>query len=368
MKRILLCALLLCALLGLSACGEAREERLYNGADAQEVTIGVAYPAEALAGDTLFEAGLAMAVADVNASGGILGKPLSLLIRDDQGDTTLAAQIAQTLIDQGITAVIGHWSTNVTFIVEDIYEAAGVVMITPNATGSSIFDYDYHYIFRMISTNDEYAQAIADHIAAKGMDHIAIYYSDDIYGPDFASTLELALSQQGVTVIDRISSLTDLNEGRIKDRWRAFGCEGVIIAAVMPEAGEAVQRVRKMGLGLSIFGADNFDRHSFLASVGDHAEDVYYARYSEDDLDPDFARNFLAAYGEKPDVFAISAYESVMLLRDAMTQVQSLEGADVAAFIRQLENYRTISTTITYNEQTQEFDGQPLVVVPVTKQ
>lgn len=365
MKRTLLC-LLLCGLLCLSAgCRAPEDETLYNGDDATEVTIGVAYPVASLEGDTLFEAGLEMAVADINAAGGVMGRPVSLLVRDDENDTTLATQIAQTFIDQGITAVIGHWSTNVTYIVEDVYEEAGVVMITPNATGDDIFDYAYDYIFRMISTNDEYAKAIADYIAGSGLDNIAIYYSDDVYGDGFASTLEIALTQHGVTVADRLNTLSDTNVNRIRDRWRAFDCGGVIIAAVMPEAAAAVNLVQSMGLDLPIFGADNFDRRSFLPSIAGSHERLYYARYHDDDLDVDFRDRFVAAYGQMPDVFAINAYECVTLLCDAMNAAQSTEGADIAAFLKGIEDYPTVSTTLTYNADTQEFDGQPLVVVPM---
>lgn len=367
-KRMLLC-LCLCGLALLaSACSAPEDIDLYNGEDAQEVTLGVAYPAEALKGDTLFEMGLEMAVSDVNAAGGILGKPLSLLIRDDQGDTTLATQIAQSFIDQGITAVIGHWGTNVAYIVEDIYEQAGVVMITPSATGEDIFEYRYNHIFRMISTNEEYAGAIARYMKAKGMDNIAIYHSDDVYGVGFASTLESALSRNGITVIDRLSSLSSINVQRVRDRWRAFGCRGVIVAAVMPEAAQAVRYVRQMDLALPIFGAENFDRQSFLPSVGNNPENLYTTRYDESALDPDFRDRFVETYGKMPDVFAINAYECVMILADAMNETQSLQGADVAGFLKQVSKYRTISTVITYNEETQEFDGQPLVVAPLRQQ
>lgn len=365
MKRTLLC-FLLCGLLFFSAaCSAPEEETLYNGDDATEVTIGVAYPVASLAGDTFFEAGLEMAVADVNAAGGVMGKPVSLLIRDDQNDTTLATQIAQTFIDQGISSVIGHWSTNVTYIVEDFYEEAGVVMITPNATGDDIFDYEYDYIFRMISTNDEYALAIADYIADAGLDNIAIYYSDDVYGDGFASILEVELAQHGIIVADRVNNLSDTNVNRIRDRWRAFDCGGVIIAAVMPEAAEAVNLIQSMGLDLPIFGADNFDRRSFLPSIQGSISNLYHARYNDDNLDAGFASRFLDAYGHLPDVFAVTAYECVMILCDAMNEAKSTEGADIAAFLKGVTDYQTISTTLTYNAETLEFDGQPLVVVPI---
>lgn len=365
MKRLLL-GVLVCALLGATGCATSQNNALYNGDLAEVVTIGVTYPVEHIRGDTLFEEGLEMALADVNAAGGVLGMPMEFLIRDDQNDATLARQIAQSFVDHGITAVIGPWSTNATFIAEDVYEQAGVVMVTPNATGMTIFERPYQYVFRMISNNEEYAAALAAFAAGKGIDNLAIYYSDDLYGRSYARDLEQALANEGITVIDRVSSLTKNNAERVADRWRAFGCEGVVVAAVMPEAGEAIRFIREMNAQYLVFGADNFDRVSFLPSIGGNPEGIYIATYSEANTDADFLRRFREAYGHLPDIFAMTAYESVILLRDAIAATDSLDGAELSAYIRSLEDYQTVSSTLTYNEKTQEFDGMPLVVLPIS--
>lgn len=361
MKRSLL-VLLLAALLCLSACAATTETREFNGEDAQEVTIGVAYPVEKIGADTLFAQGVALAVEHINAAGGVLGKPLATYIRDDANDNTAALQIAQTFVDKGISAVIGHWSSDVCYVTEELYEENGVVMITPASTSLSLFEKPYDFIFRMISNNNAYAQAIARDIAEHGEDNIAIYYTDDVYGRDLANRTERALAEEGITVIDRISNITPANAQRIEDRWTAFDCQAVVVAAVMPTAGEVVSTVRRMANTPPIVGADNFDRISFSQAMQGNLDSLYMASYDDASLDQAFLAAFEEANGCKPDIFAIAGYEAAVLLADAMNATQSLDGADIAAHLKSLTDYPSVAGILSYNPQTQEFDGHELYI------
>ncbi|MDL2205843.1 ABC transporter substrate-binding protein [Eubacteriales bacterium OttesenSCG-928-N13] len=347
---ILMLALLLCAT---SALAKAPEDELH---------IGVVYPTESIDQDTLFDEGLQLALDQINANGGVLGKQVVLQMRDDNNDITTALQISQTLIDSGIQAVIGHWSSNVCQVVKENYEANKVVMITPAATSMSLLAQPHHYIYRMIPNNEVYAIALADYIKDSGLNNIAIYYSDDVYGLKFANAVEKYLTLHGLNTIDRVTSTTTANADKIKQRWDAFGCEGVVIAAVMPDAANAIHLICDAHENYPVFGAENFDRLSFTREMQNDTSRIHMAAFDLSELDQDFLRAFRAAYDADPDIFAISGYQSLMLLHDAMQATGSEDATAIADYLSTLKDQPSITGPIDYDPATQEFIEHSLMV------
>ena len=143
-------------------CGNAANSSgtIYNSPYADEIYIGVVYPVESIDENTYLRKGIELAVNGINADGGVLGKTLQWIIRDDQNNTHLAMQIANTFFEQGIAAVIGHWSTNICYFLTDIYEENKTVMLTLAATGMNLFENDYRYVYRMIANNQVFSEAI----------------------------------------------------------------------------------------------------------------------------------------------------------------------------------------------------------------
>ncbi|MDR0400248.1 MAG: ABC transporter substrate-binding protein, partial [Treponema sp.] len=220
---------LLWLLAAVSCTDRGRAVTRYNEPGSETVSIGVAYPRSQWENDWYFWEGLELAVSQVNESGGVLGKPLSLVFRDDQGDSHIAQEIAETFSASGITAVIGHWASDVCYYVEDIYEEREIVMLTPGATSLALFERDYQYIYRAIANNQKYAEALADYVEAEGIRCPAIFYAEDTYGLDLARMLEQELAARGIPVADRVTSITAANVGELLRRWRAFGCDALML-------------------------------------------------------------------------------------------------------------------------------------------
>lgn len=314
---------------------------------------------------THFAKGIEFAVNTVNRSGGVLNKQLKAVIRDDKNNANIAMQMAQTFSNQGITAVVGHWSTNVSYYTEDIYENNKIVMITPRSTGMILFEEKFDYIFRIIGSNQVFAQAIASNMAERAYKHVVIYFSEDEFGIDFAKILEKELNALGIRVIDRVTSITSLNIDLLLNRWNAFGCDGIAMAATYPGYVNAIRVIRQSGSLLPIFGGDDFEELSPEDLSEKYFDDVYVATLNVDSLDIDFLKKFRAEYGHSPDAAAVSAYEAVMLIRDAMQATQSIDGTAIATYLSSLKDYKAVSGVRTYNTETQEFDGYNIQIVPL---
>jgi len=332
-------------------------------AEEKPVVIGIAYPT-AVDAETHFIQGVYLAQERVNASGGILNRKLDFDIKDDQNDATLARQIAQGFVDAGISAVIGHWGSNVCAVTEETYESNGVIMLSPAATSMSLLKPSQRYVFRMIPNNDKNAHTLADAFAAANYENIAIYFSDDVYGITFSQTIERALHEKGIHVIDRVCTLSPAAMETVADRWQAFGCDAIVIAATMPEAASSIELIRTLPVSYPIYGADNFARSSLKDSLGGKLANIFHVAHQESAIDADFKNAFHSAYGCEPDVFAIAGYEAVMLLSDAMNMTGQTDAAAIADYIGSLQNYASITGELAFDADTREFIGHSLIVRP----
>jgi branched-chain amino acid transport system substrate-binding protein len=354
---------LLCLLSAVSCTGGGRAASRYNSPGAETVSIGAVYPASQWNNEHYLRDALELAADQVNKAGGVLGKPLSLVIRDDYGDAHTAQIIAETFSDAGITAVVGHWTSEVCYYVEDIYEEREIVMISPGATSLALFEYDYQYIYRTIANNQVYAETLADYAEAEGFRCLAVYYAEDAYGIDVAHMVERELSKRRIPVADRVTSVTAANVEELLRRWRAFGCDGLVLASSIQFVAEPMQILRDAGCGLPFF-SETFNNINFQSAVEDYMENVYGIMYSLEDMDAAFLADFRAAYGRTPDTYEAAGYEAVRLLADAMNAEGSITSAAVVHYLRNLKDYPSAAGRISYNINTHEFEGHRMRVRP----
>jgi branched-chain amino acid transport system substrate-binding protein len=354
---------LLFALVFSSCTGRNRSVIRYNDSDAETVSIGAVYPASQWNDDHYLRDALELAVYQVNESGGILGKPLSLVIRDDYGDAHTAQGIAETFSDAGITAVVGHWTSEVCYYVEDIYEERQIVMVTPGATSLALFEHDYQYIYRTIANNQVYAETLADYAEAEGIRRPVIYYAEDTYGIDVAHLVEREMAKRRIPVVDRVTSVTAANVEELLWRWRAFDCDGLVLASSIQYVAEPMQILRNAGSRLPFF-SETFNNIGFQDEIADYMENLYGIMYSREDIDPAFLTDFRAVYGRTPDTYEIAGYEAVRLLADAMNAEGSIASAAIIHYLRNLREYPSVTGRISYNAVTHEFEGQKMRVIP----
>ena len=362
--RVKYCAFVvaICLLLLTGCAYQQTENTAYNSQDSDEIYIGIAYPVALNEGDSLFREGYELAIKYINENGGVLGKTLHAIIRDDNDDVHSAMQIADAFFDQGITAVIGHWSTNVSYFVSDVYEKNGVVMITPTATGMNLLDYDNRYVFRMFANHEVMSHALADHSADHGHRHVAIFFDDNEFGRDFATAMEIQLSRHNIAVVDRVSSITSFNIADISARWSAFGVDAVYVASSVENFAEPIKLIRAVNPDIPILSGDNFGGSSVNYQLKDYLDNMFKATYDIELLDNDFLQMFYETYGQSPDVRAVAAYDSVKLLASAMEAVGSTDATAIAAYISSVSDFHAVSGALTFDRNSGEFEGFKVIV------
>jgi branched-chain amino acid transport system substrate-binding protein len=148
------------------------------------------------------ERGAEMAVADLNAAGGVLGQPARLIKVDDYCESEQAVAAANKLVAEHVDVVMGHQCSGAAIPASKIYAAAGVLMMTPNATNPVITEQGFANVFRFCGRDDlQDAMAgtyLADRWAGK---NIAILHDGQAYGQGLAEEVNKTLRARGVSPV-----------------------------------------------------------------------------------------------------------------------------------------------------------------------
>lgn len=346
-----------------SACGSDDPSTLRAERAAQpegDLVVGVAWPwAARTAG--LYAEGLEMAVDEVNAGGGVLGRPLRL-VREDDGESVDGGRlVAQRLAaDPDVVAVIGHLNSHVSIPASDIYERGGLLMLTPASTAPELTRRGHRRVFRSVHDDEDVGRQMVDLAADQGWRKVYVVYVRTSYGEGLATAFEAAAVDGHVSVVGREAygadgSGLDALVRDIRQTREARGVDAVFLAGVPPEAGAVIAALRRGGVGAPVFGGEALDTVELVESAGGAAEGVYVASvFHPDDPRPEsqaFRRAFEARYGQAPDSWAARGYEAVRVLAQAMEAAGSAAPDAVAAALRDGGDVRGITGPFGFDDK-----------------
>ena len=187
-RRGVLALLLAAAALLAAACGGDEGEPLKIGHLASYTgPLGYIGP--------VTERGVELAIRDINAAGGVLGRDVVLVAADTAGDPAQAVREARRLIEtEGVHAIIGGSGSEVTLtFVEEVAGPLGVPVITPSASSPRLAAADDGgYLFRAISSAGLQARALAALAAREGIDNVGVLYRDDAWGRGYFEAFDAA--------------------------------------------------------------------------------------------------------------------------------------------------------------------------------
>jgi branched-chain amino acid transport system substrate-binding protein len=143
---------------------------------------------------------VAMAVADLNEKGGVLGQRIRTLVVDDYCDPEQAVAAAHKLVDAGVALVVGHNCSGAAIPASKVYAAAGILMFAPDATNPALTEQGLPNVFRPNGRDDEQGRIAGDYLA----DHwsrkrIAIVHDGSVYGKGLAEETKKRLNERGVS-------------------------------------------------------------------------------------------------------------------------------------------------------------------------
>jgi branched-chain amino acid transport system substrate-binding protein len=311
----------------------------------------------------VWKKGFDLALDEINAAGGIKGRPLQYLFTDTQNDPKQTVATAQKYVaDKRIVLATGDFSSSSSMAASAIYQRAGLVQLGFNNSNPA-FPSGGDYCWSNSPSDANEAPAQAAYARDLGLKKVALFQLNTDWGKTAGDLTVAALQKYGVTVALREAYLPDEKDFRsIITKAKAAGVDGIVFVSYANDAALLVQQIRGQGLSLPILANGANATADFPRLAGAAAEGVFIAGdFSADDPRPevaDFVKKWRAKYGsDEIDFFAVHAYDSMKLMAAAI----ELGGPDRKAIRDALGKLSGLPSVlygkVSFNPQTRKVDS-----------
>ncbi|PLX89547.1 MAG: branched chain amino acid ABC transporter substrate-binding protein [Desulfuromonas sp.] len=290
-----------------------------------------------------------LVVAQVNATGGVLGKQIELMPVDDQCKPEIATNAATKLVSEGVQLVIGHVCSGATKAALGIYKEANVIAISPSATNPPLTQSgDYSNFFRTIAPDDDQGKLAASFATGKlGAKKIAILHDKGDYGKGFADFSKASIEAEGKAQVVLFEGITPgaMDYSAIVQKIRREKADAVIFGGYHPEASKLIGQMNKKRVKIPFIGPDGVKGDGFLEIAGKNAEGVYatgpmdVSAYAEN---KQARADYIAKYGKEPGTFFDQGYAAIQV---ALNAIKTSGGTDYAGLEKALRS-TYVDTTV----------------------
>lgn len=352
MKKVLLTAGLVSLALGLGACSNAGSNASADKGSAngtKTFLIGGMGPLTggAAAYGNSVKNGSQIAVDEINAAGGVkVGEDtymLKLSFKDDEATEDKAVTAYNSLMDEGMNALLGATTSGSTLAITDLSNKDGILQITPTGSAKDITVNDN--VFRLCFTDPLQGSTIAKYVLENNYDSVAVLYNNsDEYstGVYEAFKAELEKEGKGSIIVDTESFTTqDIDFSTQLTKIKAVAPKAIFIPAYYEAVAQITQQAKAAGIVTDFIGSDGWD--GVLAQVTDKSA-VEGAVFLSPFLATDSAENvkkfvdtYKTNFNATPDQFAADGYDTVNVIKAAMEKAGSIESADLIAAMTEIK-------------------------------
>lgn len=309
--------------------------------------------------------GVRLATAEINKAGGVLGRQIVLVERDDEAKNERGVQIAQELINkEKVVAVVGYINTGVALASQRFFQDAKIPVFNNVATGSVITqqfaDQPENYVFRNSAPDRIQAPMIVDEaITRRSYKKVAILADSTNYGQLGREDLEKALGAKGVkpVAVEKFN-IKDVDMTAQLLKAKSAGAEAVLTYGIGPELAQIANGMAKLGWKVPLVGSWTLSMANYIDNAGANGEGARMPQTFIQEGNTPKRKAFIDAYLKefKPrngridsPVSAAQGYDSVYLLAAAIKQAGSTEGPKIRAALENL-NTRVDGVVMVYDK------------------
>jgi branched-chain amino acid transport system substrate-binding protein len=276
-----------------------------------------------------YQRGAGLAVADLNAAGGVLGQSLELIVGDDFCDPSQAVALARKLASDGVAFVAGHWCSHSAIPAAKVYEEAGILMIAPGAISAKLTDEGGANVFRVCGRDDRQGIKIADYLAEhRGGKNIAILDDGTTFGTGLAEGVQRRLHERGQRVaMDAAYTPGEAEYSALAARMQAAAIDVVFVGGYHRETGLIFRQARDRGFGLELIANSAMATADFPMIAGAELDGTLMVAAADMRTAPqaaDVVARFRAE-GYDPPGFTLYAYAAVQVWAQAVEAADSLD-------------------------------------------
>jgi len=331
-------ALLSVAVATLAGCSKSSDQG--SAPAAKTIKIGLAAVksgSDAQIGGTMLQ-GSQIAIDEWNAKGGVLGQQIETISLDDEGKPDKAVNVAQALVDDGVSAVLGHLNSGCTIPASRVYNQAKVIQITPGSTNPQYTEQGYPYAFRICGRDDQQGQVAGAYLRdTLKLDKIAILHNKTAYGEGLATEVKKTFEAKGGTVVVFDGIGQDDNDFSANvSKIKGSGAQAFFWGGMYGQGGPLCVKMRQAGLNIPFVSGDGCFDQTFIDTVGANASDIYLT-FGKDYHSAPAAQPFLDKYKAKygPEgAYSVYGYDAANVYLTAVQQAGTLDPDKVAAVMK----------------------------------
>ena len=299
--------------------------------------------------------GVQMALEEINAAGGVLGKKLDLTVEDNQTKQGETTTITRKLISQDhVVALIGEVASSKTLEAAPIAQESKIPLIATAATNPKVTQTG-DYVFRVCFTDDFQAVVIARFVLEK-LKKTKIAFLTDVkqdYSVGLTNIAKDYLSKNAATIVKEQSYSSGDKDFRAQlTDLKSANPDVIVITGYYSEASLIAKQARQLGIKSVFVGGDGWDGSSLIPVGGKAIEGAFFSNhFSTEDSSPavkDFVSKYKAKYNNAlPDAFAALGYDALKLLADAITRAGGTDPAKLRDAIAATKDFAGVTGKIT---------------------
>ncbi len=319
---------------------------------------------------TIYVNTLKMIVEDMNAKGGVLGRPIQLVVEDGACVPAQSVNAAEKLVvREKVPVLIGAFCSTSSGAVMEVAKKYKVPHITGISTAASLTEQGNQYFFRAVATTPMLADAFGPEMAAvvKGKRFAFLVINDD-WGRTVASAYPKSLERAGSqTVGTEFFQPSDLQFLSFITKIKGLNPDAIVMAANTQHAAALSKQIREMGLTVPLFGEGSWTSDSYLKLAGETSEGVHglveYVHTIPGEVNAAFVKAFQARFKDNPTKFAGAAHNVIHIVLDAIKRASSTDPEKIREALEKTD-YTGLVGNIKFNEKHQAY-GQTVYMAQI---
>lgn len=274
-----------------------------------------------------------MIVEEVNAKGGINGRPIQLIVEDTEGDDTKTVTAARKLINRDqVVAIIGPSTSGNSMAVVPIMEEERVPMVSCAAAESIVKPVDQRrYVFKSPQFDSDAVIRIYEHMQSKGINQIGIITATTGFGQAGRSQLKRLADEMGMTILaDETYAPNDTDMTAQLTKIKAANAQAVVNWSIEPAQSIVPMNMQQLGMSIPLYQSHGFGNIKYAEAAGEAAEGIIFpagpllAVETLPDTHPqkqvlmDYKQAYEARFREAASTFGGHAYDALHLVLEAI--------------------------------------------------
>lgn len=295
-----------------------------------------------------------MAVDEINESGGIKGKTISIIFEDSKAEPATGVSVMQKLVNQDKPiAVIGAVASSVSIAIVPIAEKNKVPLISPASTSPKLTGIS-KYFFRVIPTDKLRAEKFAEHIYGKGISELDIVFINNEGGAGAKEAFVKKYNELGgkVTLVEGYAQGT--NDFRsVLNKSKKSSANALMIISYPEDTSTLLRQIRELGINKEIFAlTEALDDPQVVANAQGAADGVEYIvpAVPEGPKVDEFRRKYEERYGNPPQTFTAEGYDIVYIIKSILEISSEMSSEAILSGLDYLSNFDGVSGDVSFDE------------------